>query len=566
MILRFLLLLLIVNHLLAAEETIKSLSDKYSKSAKVNLRILKEKELLAGEDCKLTITCRELKEEIKTYSQIIQSGDFIRIPQGNWDFELFYKYGYSTFQATFRIKNGKTYDVEINIDPWMKINSNGLIVGKIFDKKQNLADLSQKKAEDLELARLGFYGLPLKGSFAPIEKSFLVNWLVNKPFGGKIWFCSRLPFLIDLKNDAFFNHTALTNIDQEKTLLFYYHPGDTHQKYSLYMRSMSDLKIQEFYQKHDKYFPHLATSLVFDTIAGPLYTGLDVDFTSENDLRIWYNLLNLGYQMPAVSSDYLSAVDFDNSWLFLPLKESSTLMEKFTALKAGTATMSNGPSLLFRIDNVFPGGNLIADNNNHQLTVQARVDPSTGDLVESFEIIRNGVLYKKIVPESINNIFQVHFYHVFEKSYAWYIVRTKTKLGKSAITNPIYFLPEGYLPPSPAATLLKISLKDEDNNSVKGAKIIIMTGKKVFHEVVLENDVFEMQVPLFAEIIISKEGFMPDHFFISENEKLLQLMMELSTEELGGANKLADPAIYKKLREDLMITLQHRILKAVPKD
>ena len=95
---------------------------------------------------------------------------------------MFYKYGFSSYQATFRIKNNKTYDIEINIDPWMNIDKNGLIVGKIFDKKQTSADLSQRKAEDLELARLGFYGLPLKGSFAPIEKTFLVNWLINKPF------------------------------------------------------------------------------------------------------------------------------------------------------------------------------------------------------------------------------------------------------------------------------------------------------------------------------------------------------------------------------------------------
>lgn len=565
MIFRLLFLFFIVNNFLLAEGTIKSLSDKYPKSAKINLRILKENELLAGEDCKLTITCKDIKEEIKSYSQIIQSGDFIRIPEGNWDFELFYKYGFSTYQATFRIKNKKTFDIEINIDPWMNIDKNGLIVGKIFDKKQTSADLSQRKAEDLELARLGFYGLPLKGSFAPIEKTFLVNWLINKPFGGRVWFCSRLPFFIDENNDEFYNHQVLSKIDQEKTLSFYYHPGDTKVQYSLYMKSMSAQSIQDFYKKNDKYFPYLATSIVFDTIAGPLYSGLDIDFTSENDLRVWFCLLNQGYQMPAVSSDYLTATDFDNSWLFLPLKDASTLAEKFKALKTGTATMSNGPSLMFRIDEVLPGGFLIADNKNHQLTVQARVDPNTGDIVESFEIIRNGVLYKKIKPETVNNIFQVHFYHVFEKSYAWYVVRTNTKAGKSAITNPIYFLPEGYLPPSPVVTLLKITTKDEDGASIVGANIKIMTGKKIYHEGVIDKDTFELQVPLFAEIFINKEGYKEDHFLISENKKVLQLMMELSVPENGGAAALADPAIYKKLREDLIITIQHRVLKSLVK-
>lgn len=566
MILRFLILVLFLNHCLNAEETIQSLSEKYKKNAKVNIKILKENEILKGENCKLTITCKELKEEIKSYSQIIQSGDTINLPEGNWDFELFYKYGYSTFQATYHLKSKKKYDVELNLDSWMNIDKNGLIVGKIFDKKQTSAELSQKKAEDLELARLGFYGLPLKGSFAPVEKSFLVNWLINKPFGGRIWFCSRLPFLIEMNNSATHYHQVLNKLDQDKTLSFYYHPSDSKVQYTLYMQSMSNKVIQDFYQKAPKYYPYLATSLVFDTIAGPLYSGLDIDFTSENDLRVWYGLLNQGYLMPAVSSDFLTAADFDNSWMFLPLTEASTLQEKFNAIKKGFATMSNGPSLLFRIDDVLPGGFLIADNSNHQFLVQARVDPGTGDVVESFEIIRNGVLYKKIKPEAVNNIFQVHFFHVFEKSYAWYIVRTNTKLGKSAVTNPIYFLPEGYQQPSPAATLLKITLKDENLLSINGAHIKILAGKKVIHDAMAEKDTFELQVPLTSEVFITKEGYDIDHFFISDNEKILQLMMELSVDDKGGPNKLADPTIYKKLREDLMITIQHRVLKETSKD
>ena len=184
--------------------------------------------------------------------------------------------------------------------------------------------------------------------------------------------------------------------------------------------------------------------------------------------------------------------------------------------------------------------------------MQARVDPYTGDMVQSFEIIRNGVLYKTIKPEFLNNLFQVHFYHVFEKSYAWYIVRSTTKQGKIAVTNPIYFVPEGYLPPSPASTLLKVFIKDELEEKLTGANIKILLGEKIFHESVISLDTFELQVPLTAEIIISKEGFKGDHFSISDNEKILQLYLELTTVEKGGAKKLADPSIYKKLREDLI--------------
>ena len=566
MVFRLLLVFVLFSKSVFADATIKSLSEKHPKSARVNLRILKENLLIAGEDCKLTITCKDLKEEIKTYSQIIQSGDFIRIPEGDWDFELFYKYGYSTFQATYRIKNKKTYDVELNVDSWINIDNNGFIVGKIFDKKQSTVDFSQKKAEDLELARLGFYGLPMKGSFAPIEKTFLVNWLLDKSYGGRVWFCSRLPFLIDVNKEVLFNHQVLSKLDRNKTLSFYYHPGETKLQYSLLMKSMPNSAIQGFYENIDKYYPNLAASMVFDTIAGPLYSGLDIDFTSENDLRIWYCLLNMGYQMPAVSSDYLTPADFDNSWMFLPLKESSTLQEKFDAVKNGTSIMSNGPSLSFRIDETLPGGLITADNKNHQFTVQARVDPYTGDMVQSFEIIRNGVLYKTIKPEFLNNLFQVHFYHVFEKSYAWYIVRSTTKQGKIAVTNPIYFVPEGYLPPSPASTLLKVFIKDELEEKLTGANIKILLGEKIFHESVISLDTFELQVPLTAEIIISKEGFKGDHFSISDNEKILQLYLELTTVEKGGAKKLADPSIYKKLREDLMITIQHRKLISISKE
>lgn len=558
---KILIILLLLNPFCLADTPIKVLSEKFSKTARVNIKILKENEMIVGEECKLTITCRDLKEEIKTYTQSIQTGDFIRIPEGDWDFEVFYKYGFSTFIATYRIKNKKNYDIDINFESWLDINKNGMIVGKIFDKKLSSFDFSQKKAEDFELARLGFYGLPIIGSFAPIEKCFMVNWLINKPYGGRVWYCSRLPFLIDSNNNTFFHHQVLSKIDQDKTMSFYYQPSENKTHNSLYMQSFLLPEMQSFYEKKSKYYPFLATSLIFDTIAGPLYTGLDVDITNDKDLRIWYCLLNLGYQIPIVSSDYLTAAGSDNTWMFLPIRDSDTIENKFKLIKYGTSTMSNGPALLFKIDSTYPGGSLPADNKNHQLTIQARVDPGTWDIVESFEIIRNGILYKQVKPESINHIFQVNFYHVFEKSYAWYVVRIKTKLGKTAISNPIYFLPEGYIPPSPASTLLKIFLKDEEGKELMGARIKILSGNKIIHEVLIESNTFEFQVPITAEIYIQKEGFIEDHFFISDNNKVLQLMMELSTDEMGGSAKLADPSIYKKLREDLMIFVQHRVLK-----
>lgn len=563
---KILIFLLLLHSYCFADTPIKELTDKSPKTARINIKLLKENEMIVGEECKLTITCKDLKEEIKTYTQTIQTGDYIRIPEGDWDFEVFYKYGFSTFVATYRIKNKKTYDIDINFESWLDINKNGLIVGKIFDKNLNKIDFSQKKAEDFELARLGFYGLPLIGSFAPIEKCFMVNWLINKPYGGRVWYCSRLPFLIDANNDTFYHHQVLSKIDQDKTMSFYYHPSENKTHNSLFMQSFNLPAMQTYYEKKTKYYPFLATSLIFDTIAGPIYTGLDVDITNEKDLNIWYCLLNLGYQIPLVSSDYLTAAGFDNTWMFLPISQSAKIEDKFKLIKNGASTMSNGPALLFKIDSAFPGDSLIADNRNHQLTIQARVDPVTWDLVESFEIIRNGVLYKQVKPESNNHIFQVNFYHVFEQSYAWYVVRIKTKLGKTAISNPIYFLPEGYLQPSPASSLLKVYLKDEAGNDLNGAKIKITVGNTIFHEGVIEKNTFEFQVPITAEILIQKDGFKEDHFFISDNNKVLELMMELSTDEKGGSAKLADPSLYKKLREDLLLLIQHRVLKSMDKE
>ena len=113
---------------------------------------------------------------------------------------------------------------------------------------------------------------------------------------------------------------------------------------------------------------------------------------------------------------------------------------------------------------------------------------------------------------------------------------------------------------------LKVFIKDELEEKLTGANIKILLGEKIFHESVISLDTFELQVPLTAEIIISKEGFKGDHFSISDNEKILQLYLELTTVEKGGAKKLADPSIYKKLREDLMITIQHRKLISISKE
>jgi len=563
---KFLLIFILFNSICLADTPIKVLSEKYSKTARINIKILKENQMIVKEECKLVITCRDLKDEIKTYTQSVQTGDYIRIPEGDWDFEVFYKYGFSTFIATYRIKSKKNYDIDINFESWLDIYKTGMIVGKIFDKKRSSIDYSQKKAEDFELARLNFYGLPVIGSFAPIEKCFMVNWLIDKPYGGRVWYCSRLPFLIDANNNTFYHHQVLSKMDQNKTMSFYYQPSENKTHHSLFMQSFLIPEIQKFYDKKPKYCPYLATSLVFDTIAGPLYTGLDVDITNDKDLKIWYCLLNMGYQIPIVSSNYSTASGFENTWMFLPKADSDTIEDKFKLIKNGASTLSNGPALLFKIDSTFAGGALLADNSNHQLTIQARVDPGTWDIVESFEIIRNGSVYKKVKPESVNHIFQVNFYHVFEKSYAWYVVRINTKLGKTAITNPIYFLPEGYLPPSPASSLLKVFLKDEDDKELSDANVKIISGNKIIYEGIIEKSTFEFQVPITAEIIIQKEGYLDDHFYISDHKNVMQLMMDLSIDDVNGSARLADPSIYKKLREDLMFLIQRRVLKRVKED
>lgn len=553
----FLFILLLLCYCLRAEETIASLQAKFKHLAKLQINI--KNQVAPNEQFKLIVFNKDLDSDIKTYTQIINTNDTIQLPAGVWDFEIFYKFGYSTFKATYQIQQKKAYEINVEFEIWFDLDFSELIAGQIFDKKWNLKDFSQAKAEDYELTRLSFYGLPLKGSFAPIHKVFLTNWLITKPFGGQIWFCSRLPFLIEKNNNTFFNFPILQTLDANKTLTYYYHPSENKQNNTLYMRSLPEF--QTFFDHQEKYFSELATSLVFNTIAGPLYSGLDIDLTIEADLKIWFNLLNMGYQMPAISSDYFAPIGYTNSWLFLPLKENSSIEEKFEKLKLGAATMSNGPTLFFCIDSTLPGQYLIADNNNHQMTIRSRVDPSTGDEIERFEVFRNGEIIKNMKPLLVNNVFQVHFYHVFEKNYAWYLVRVKTKLGKIAITNPIYFLPDSYQPPAPATSLIRIALVDKEQNPIHQAKIIIKNGDKILAEEVLKENVFDKEVPITSHVTIQKEGYKEETFYLAENRKYLDIYQTLFVSGTGGPTKLADPAIFKQMRDELKLLFINRTLQ-----
>ncbi|PCJ58272.1 MAG: hypothetical protein COA79_13520 [Planctomycetota bacterium] len=554
-------MLLYFPNVIFSHPNIEVLTKNHKKTCKVSLRIFIKDMMLIGENCRLVITNKELKGKNKTYEQYIQSGDYIRIPKGIWDFRLYYKFGYSEYKATLILKKRK-HQVKINIDSWIQMDGSGHLVGNLnIDEKINLGK-TETFARRYLAERFDFFGLPVKGSFSEKDKSFLVNWLIDKPYSGRVWYATRLPFIINKNNSTDFNFEVLMKLDPSKVMSFYYHPSDNRLEDSFVVKNINEI-FKSVFKNKQYYYPYLATSLVLDTLAGMKYTGLDIDISSDMDLEIWFCLLNLGYQIPAICTNVHGVKNNSKVFNFMQLKKSANIADKFEAIRNGELIMSTGPAMTVKIDNVISGGSLVANNSKHKLVIKLRTDPNEWDLIKSVEVIRNGKVIKSFYPKTDQNLFLAQLSPVFEEDYAWYVIRGKTKSGKIIISNPIYFLPLGYVKPKPLVAVIKIKAIDIKGVELVKSKITVMNGKKKILEKYTNEGSLDLYVPITATIKIEKSGYLSETIKVAKLLNLDVFLLKLSTVIDGGSSALANKKTYEEFKAKCQSSIYYAELKKI---
>ena len=186
-----------------------------------------------------------------------------------------------------------------------------------------------------------------------------------------------------------------------------------------------------------------ASELPFDTVVGPAYDLLAFDGTDAAE-RVWFNLLNNGYQMYALGAGGGSLeggrLPFGQTFVHVEGQLSSQAV--IEALRNGRATISFGPAVFCRIleRDMGPGAVLPADDRPLVLTAEFHPSNVKGAHISAIEILRNGVV---IQAEKMNEGETVMRWPFSEKTSAWYMVRVteeRARPPRHAGLDQPYFL------------------------------------------------------------------------------------------------------------------------------
>jgi hypothetical protein len=296
-----------------------------------------------------------------------------------------------------------------------------------------------------------------------------------------------------------------------------------------------------------KYTTNSAVNMAFNLLSGNLWDGIVVmgdDKDHYSYQNFWFNILNLGYRMPAISEldggntrEHKFPYGLMRTFFQIDTTNSNTAQALVDAVHHGKTFVTSGPVVLTNIDEKFTIGDVIAsDARTHVLHVKAYASGDALDFLSYVIIFRNGKIWKcwdlrEKAPRTFTEDIPIT-----ETQQAWYIIKAYGKnswkdpgnldvmswLEKPVkepaedrdvcITSPYYFLPEGMAAPAPMMSDVSLTVRSPSNKKpVKNGTLdIFHLGKKIRSQNLI-NGKAHFSMPVNAVVKITVQGYADIH-------------------------------------------------------
>ena len=293
--------------------------------------------------------------------------------------------------------------------------------------------------------------------------------------------------------------------------------------------------------KISKYTNNAAANMAFNLLSGNLWDGLVVMGDTKDHYsyqNLWFNILNQGYRMPAMSEldggntpEHKFPYGLMRTYFLIDSTNQNTIQAVADAVKKGRTFVTSGPMIFTNIDNNYTIGDIIPSGDAaHTLHLEAYASGDTDDFLSYVIIFRNGKIWKSWdlrneKPRKFNQDISVA-----EKERAWYVIKA---YGKNAwdnpsnlevmtwfdknvteehkehdvcITSPYYFLPKGIDKPEPMISKVSLTVSSANNKPVKQGTIGIYHLGKRINTIGFKNGKAHFSMPVNAIIKITAEG------------------------------------------------------------
>jgi len=286
---------------------------------------------------------------------------------------------------------------------------------------------------------------------------------------------------------------------------------------------------------------NLASDLIYGLLAGCapdaiVAMGYDPDQIFYQNT--WFHLLNEGYRLPACAETDGDLHGAHHIGQILSYTQTSDHFYSrrgiAEGIKNGRTLMTSGPFILFTCDNGHyrMGDEIPLDQPNHQLDVEAWSDPDPREYLSGLVIYRNGHLFtKKDLRDQKPRHMRFSIPVTEADGRAWYVVKAYGStypaedcfldvfayaelcerelhseyqaIKQVALTNPIYFIPRGWIAPKPVQCQLHLE-------TIPGAHVVISRLGVVQEELTADpHGHVKAPVSPLADLTITANGIAP---------------------------------------------------------
>lgn len=296
----------------------------------------------------------------------------------------------------------------------------------------------------------------------------------------------------------------------------------------------------------EKYTSNVVSYLSFGLLAGQIWDGLVVMGYNHDHIfyqNLWFHILNLGYQMPAIGEldggiNQGDRFYYGSMRTYFKVGADFSIANVAEAVRKGRTFVTSGPIIQTNIDNAYEIGDVIPlDNRSHKMNLNVLASGKADDYLSWVIVYRNGQVYKvwdvrADKTRKFNNSIELK-----ETENAWYVVKAygakavddpkdlnimdlcvkKEHMdfpdfsGDShdvCITSPFYFREVGTKPVQALISQVNLKLYDPSTGEeIENAEInTFVQGQKISSHT-LKDGALQFEIPIHALLKIKAQGY-----------------------------------------------------------
>ena len=296
----------------------------------------------------------------------------------------------------------------------------------------------------------------------------------------------------------------------------------------------------------EKYTTNVSAYLSFGLLAGQVWDGLVVMGYNHDHIfyqDLWFNVLNQGYQMPAIAEldGGLGRSDrfyYGSMRTYYQLGEDFSIEGVAEAVRKGRTFVTSGPIVQANIDKTYEIGDIITlDNKSHTLNLHVLASGEADDYLSHVIVYRNGRVFQHWdLGAEQARIFDRSL-ELKEDENAWYVVKAYgskavdvannleildlcvKSVGEAlpdfsgnkhdvCITSPFYFRKAGDKPAEAMISEVSLNLFDPSTGDIiEDAEITVSVQGQPGESYSLKEGQLKLKMPIHALLKIKAEGF-----------------------------------------------------------